>query len=896
MTEFFEQLFSGGGFMPHGHCYFWKPELIGLHVASDALIALAYYSIPLTLLYFIRKRRDVPYPWIFLMFGGFIVACGTTHLLEIWSVWHGSYWLSGSIKAVTALLSVVTAVMLVKLVPQALLLRGPAELARLNLELEARIRERADELGRTNTSLQTEIAERKRAEELVRRLNTDLERRVKELQAVLDLLPVGVGIARDPQCRDIRMNQTFARTLNLTTDMNGSMSAPPGEAPRTFRVLVNGKELAPEELPMQVAARGVEVREAEEEIILTDGRTLHVLAYATPLRDEANQVCGSVGAFVDITERKRAEAARQASEARARAMLESALDCIVSMDHEGRVIEFNQAAEQAFGRSRAEALGQPMAALMIPPVSQEWDQLAFDRRLATGEPNILGRRIELTALRHDGGVFPIELSVTRIPGSEPPSFTAFLRDITARKADQEALRAANERVTRILNSITDGFVALDGQWRFNYVNHYAAGVIGKLRKSSGELLGRTLWEEFPDLTGTALDLDFRRAIREQVPVGLEFYYPPAKGYFEVRAYPNPDGLAVFFKEITQRKEIEEAHAQFAAIVASSADAIISKTLAGDISSWNPGAEKIFGYPAEEIVGRSVRTLIPPDRADEETGILARIGRGERIDSFETVRVRKDGRQIAVSVTISPIKDGTGRVIGASKIARDITALKEAEERLHASLREKEVMLKEIHHRVKNNLQIVSSLLRLQARSLKGPEPTTAFEESCTRVQSMALVHEKLYQSSSLSELDFAAYTESLTASLLRAFGTDPALIRLKLDMDKVRLDINQAIPCALVLNELVSNALKYAFPDGRAGEIWVRLRVEPDGTVRIVVGDNGVGVPAGLELERPETLGLHLVGTLVRQLRGHLAVRRETGTEFALSFMAAKIEEENLAR
>lgn len=293
MSELLKRLFTDGSFMPHGHCYFWKPEIIGLHVTSDALIALAYYSIPLTLVYFTRKRRDVPYPWMFMMFGAFIVACGTTHLLEIWSIWHSTYWLSGLVKAITALLSVATAVLLVKLVPQALLLRGPADLARLNMDLESRVQARTEELARTNRSLQEEILERKRAEDQVGQLNADLERRVKELQAVLDVLPVGVGIARDPSCRDIRVNNAFARTLGLTVDVNASKSAPPGEAPTNFRVLAQGRELSPEELPMQMAAaRGVDVRDLEEEIVLADGRTLHVRACDSP---PPNYQAGSYG-------------------------------------------------------------------------------------------------------------------------------------------------------------------------------------------------------------------------------------------------------------------------------------------------------------------------------------------------------------------------------------------------------------------------------------------------------------------------------------------------------------------------------------------------------------------------------------------------------------------------
>jgi len=141
MLDFFHKLFSSD-YMPHGHCYFWRPQIVWLHVLSDLLIALSYYSIPLTLVYFTRRRADLPYRWMFLMFGGFIVACGTTHVMEIWTVWHGTYRLAGVVKAVTALLSMTTAVMLVKLVPEALMLKGPSELARVNARLEQEIAER----------------------------------------------------------------------------------------------------------------------------------------------------------------------------------------------------------------------------------------------------------------------------------------------------------------------------------------------------------------------------------------------------------------------------------------------------------------------------------------------------------------------------------------------------------------------------------------------------------------------------------------------------------------------------------------------------------------------------------------------------------------------------------
>src|SRR5467141_2109638 len=174
-----DSLFSSGDFMPHGYCYLWKPGLVWLHVVSDALIALAYFSIPIALIYFIRKRRDLPFNWMFLCFGTFIMACGTTHAMEVWTLWHGTYWLSGAIKAVTAIASVPTAVLLVHLVPRALALPSP-EAMRLEIaerkraqealrkakdELELRVQERTSELRKANEDLVAEIAQRKRSEE-----------------------------------------------------------------------------------------------------------------------------------------------------------------------------------------------------------------------------------------------------------------------------------------------------------------------------------------------------------------------------------------------------------------------------------------------------------------------------------------------------------------------------------------------------------------------------------------------------------------------------------------------------------------------------------------------------------------------------------------------------------
>jgi len=209
---------------------------------------------------------------------------------------------------------------------------------------------------------------------------------------------------------------------------------------------------------------------------------------------------------------------------------------------------------------------------------------------------------------------------------------------------------------------------------------------------------------------------------------------------------------------------------------------------------------------------------------------------------------------------------------------------QTEDQIKASLKEKEVLLREIHHRVKNNLQIISSLLNLQSRYIKGKQVLHVFKESQDRIKSMALIHEKLYQSKELARIDFAEYVRSLVADLFRSYKTDSDLITLKTNIDDVFLGINTAIPCGLIINELVSNSLKYAFPEDRQGEIRIDLHSEKEGKFTLIVSDSGVGFPKDLDFRNTESLGLQLACTLVDQLQGTIGLDRTGGTEFKIAF------------
>ena len=396
-------------FMPHGFCYLWDPLVLWLNVISDGLIALSYYCIPVVLIYFIRRNRSLPVNALFWMFATFILACGTTHVMEVWNIWHANYLVAGLIKALTATVSVVTAAMLIPLAPT--LISVPERI----------------QLQDINRKLREQIAERMRVENALR-------------------------VAQD------------------------SMSG----------------------------------------------------------------------------------------------IIASAMDSIITVDEQQQILLFNAAAEKMFRCSARDALGQSIERF-IPPrfrAAHSGHVHQFGKNGVTSRA--MGELRALWAQRADGEEFQVEASISQVEAAGQKMFTVILRDISDR------LHAAEAR----------------------------------------ELL--------------------------------------------------------------------------ATVVDSSDDAIISKTLQGNISSWNVGAEKVFGYCAAEVLGKPALLLFPPDRVQEEAEILARIGRGECVKHYETVRVRKNGQKIDVSVTISPLRDGTGKIVGASKVARDISESK----RVQAALREKERVLSE----------------------------------------------------------------------------------------------------------------------------------------------------------------------------------------------------------
>jgi PAS domain S-box-containing protein len=290
-----------------------------------------------------------------------------------------------------------------------------------------------------------------------------------------------------------------------------------------------------------------------------------------------------------------------------------------------------------------------------------------------------------------------------------------------------------------------------------------------------------------------------------------------------------------------------------------------------------------GCTLEEEVGDGWTEVIhPEDRVQRTEKYLFSFAAQERFEMEYRIR-RADGEYRWILDLGTPLFMQDGTFEGYIGSCVDITERKEAEEQLLASLKEKEVLLKEVHHRVKNNMQVIYSLFNLQANQSKVPEVRAVLKENQNRVRTLALVHEQLYRAKNLSRIDFGAYLNDLGTNLMRSLCSQ-GTVELRFDLQRIFLGVDIAIPCGLIVNEALSNALKHAFPEGRNGIVDLGLRANETGEICLSVKDNGVGLPAGFDHRRAETLGLKLVGTLTHQLKGILSVRGENGTEIAIKF------------
>jgi len=466
---------------------------------------------------------------------------------------------------------------------------------------------------------------------------------------------------------------------------------------------------------------------------------------------------------------------------------------------------------------------------------------------------------------------------------------------TEHKQIEDMLLESKEEFKAIFDGANNGIAVLDMTGKLIRVNKYMLDVGGY---SEEELVGKrfNLLKMFPPKSIAKMISVFSKIKKgkDVPPYEMELFVKSGeKKTVEVRnsllrKKGRVVGVIAIMTDITEHKhaveELKSSEERLKILFEFAPDAYYLNDLKGNFIDGNKAAEKLLDVKRDELIGKSFLKLklLPPSQIPKAAALLFKNMRGHPTGPDEFILNRKDGNQFTVEISTFPVKiKGKTVVLGN---ARDITERKQAEEKIKASLKEKDVMLREIHHRVKNNMQIISSLLRLQSRNVKDETALDMFKVSQNRIRSMAFIHEALYQSEDLAMIDFSIYIKKLITHLFSVYSTETKLPNLRLNVKDVYLDINRAIPCGLIINELVSNSLKHAFPDSRKGEITVEMRSDKKGKYTLIVKDTGIGMPKELNIHKTETLGMQLVNDLAEQIDGTIELNRIGGTTFSIMF------------
>jgi PAS domain S-box-containing protein len=620
--------------------------------------------------------------------------------------------------------------------------------------------------------------------------------------------------------------------------------------------------------------------------------------------------------------------ATPSSDAFLAALVESSDDAIISKDLNGIIRSWNAGAAQLFGYSAAEAIGQPVTLIILPERHDE--ERSILERIRRGERV---KHFETTRRAKNGTLRDVSLTISPIRAADGTIIGAssIARDISEQRELLHELRRREEHYRVTLASIGDAVIATDAEGRVTFINPIAEELTGWNRR---EAMGRKLGEIFRisnELTRAPVENPVDKVLRVGTIVGLANHTvltardgrerPIDDSGAPVRDFGGRIvGVVLVFRDVTERRNAELATLRLAAIVEHSVDAIIGKDLKGIVTSWNRAAERIFGYSAAEMVGQPITRLLPPDRLHEEQEILARLQRGELVETFETVRVRKDGHSLWVRVSISPIKDHEGQIVGASKIARDITeekraeqALKDAKAQLERHAQDLEIKVRERTLELEDKVSELEAFsyslshdLRAPLRSIQGfseivladhaaqldPTATSYLQRVINAARRMDQLIQDVLAFSRVSRAVIVAEPVDVERLIEDIVGERPELQapRVNLVVERPLLHVRGHTPSLTqCVSNLLENAAKFIAPG-----VQPRIRIwteSLDGHVRLWVEDNGIGISHDAQrglfglFQRvhvggnyPGTgVGLAIVRKAAERMNGRVGVESEPG-------------------
>jgi PAS domain S-box-containing protein len=506
---------------------------------------------------------------------------------------------------------------------------------------------------------------------------------------------------------------------------------------------------------------------------------------------------------------------------------------------------------------------------------------------------------EITEVKKDGTRFPVRLKSVPVKdsGGHPFCIITISEDITEGRRKEISSRQTRETLEAILESTPFGIIIVDRDKTIMNANKAAIELMGY--ESLSEIVGRTChYTMCPAEANKCPILDLGQTLDKSEKILLTKdgrKIPILKTVVPVNFY-GEELLLEAFVDITRRVKAEDNLKNSERFLQSVIDGIAEPIMIIDndyrIKFLNQAAyeqSNVRDRPTESLCYKVSHRYDQPCSGIEHPCPLEKVR-----DSGRPVTVEHEhfssGKKRIFEIISSPLFGADGSFQGIIEMSHDITRRKQMEKELVKSLNEKEMLIKEVHHRVKNNLAVITSLLRLQSSQIADKKSRKYFIDTENRVRAMSIIHEKLYKSEDLLSIDFDEYISDLAMQLFKNYNADSSRVRLDIDVSDIPLDIDIMIPCGLIINELLSNALKYAFPDDRKGRLSVSLTKGEDNTHTLAIKDNGVGLPEGLDIYETESLGMKIVMSLTSQIGGWLELSKEDGTEFRITFKGKRFQ------